>query len=316
MKAWLLDGQKGIGGLRPGDAPEPAAGEGKVVLDVHFAALNPADRYLAEGLYPAKPKWPHILGRDAVGTAGGQKRLVLRGEAGVNEPGTFAERVAVPVENLAEVPEGWTDEEAAGAALVYCTAYQALTTWGGLPPQGVVLVTGASGGVGVASIQLARAMGHTVVALSRGTSKRDRLIQLGAASVLDPTAADWRKQLKAAGRRVDLAIDNVGGPLFHELIETLADNGRLAVVGRLAGPVPSFNTASLIFRRIRVGGVSVGAYGSAEMRAAWEDVLRLLRKTGAKPLVDSVFPFDQLPQAFARLAEGPMGKVVLRVTSP
>src|SRR5580700_3637147 len=107
MKAWLLDELNGLEHLRLADAPDPVAGENEVILKVHYAGLNPADRYLAEGMYPGKPRLPHILGRDGIGTvtqmgAGvkdfrvGDRRLLLRGEVGVNLPGTFAERVAVP----------------------------------------------------------------------------------------------------------------------------------------------------------------------------------------------------------------------------
>jgi NADPH2:quinone reductase len=112
---------------------------------------------------------------------------------------------------------------------------------------------------------------------------------------------------------VDLAIDNIGGALLPEVIETLGDAGKVSLVGRLAGPVPSFNTAALFFRRIRLGGVAVGANTNAESRAGWQEVLLLLARTNARPLVDSVLPFDQLPQAFARMAAGPMGKVVINV---
>ena len=114
MKAWLIDGMNGMGALRLSEAPDPKAGKGEVVLDVRFAALNPADRYLAEGQYPGKPSMPHILGRDGVGVVSavgpgvdqiqiGDKRMVLRSEIGVSRAGTFAERVAVPVESLVEV---------------------------------------------------------------------------------------------------------------------------------------------------------------------------------------------------------------------
>jgi len=113
---------------------------------------------------------------------------------------------------------------------------------------------------------------------------------------------------------VDLAIDNIGGTLLPEVIETLGYGGRVSLVGRLAGPVPQFNTASMFFRRLKLGGVAVGAYQNAEARAAWGEVLELMNKTGARPLVDHVFPFDQLPAAFERLAQGPMGKVLLAVS--
>jgi NADPH2:quinone reductase len=326
MKAWLLDDFTGLTALRLGEAPDPIPQEGEAVLEVHYAALNPADRYLAERQYPAKPSLPHILGRDGLGTVVqlgpgvtglrvGDRRLILRGDVGGNRPGTFAQRVAVPAEGLIEVPPGWTEPEAAGAVLVYLTAYQALTMWGPLNAQATVLVTGASGGVGVAAVQLAAALGCTVLALSRNPAKQDRLRQLGATAVFDPADPHWRGAVKAAlgHRRVDLAIDSIGGKLLPQVVETLGDEGKVSLVGRLAGPVPEFNPASLFFRRIRLGGVAVGAYTNAESRAAWQEVLRLLALLDARPQVDSIFPFGQLPQAFARLAQGPTGKVVLKV---
>jgi NADPH2:quinone reductase len=326
MKAWLLDSTGSLDNLRLGEVPDPAPAAGEVVLDVEYAALNPADRYLAEGQYPARPSFPHILGRDAIGTVSavgqgvtnvkvGDRRLLLRSEIGVNRPGTFAQRVAIPVESLVPPPARWSAQQSAGAPLVYLTAYQALTNWGDLPP-GVVLITGASGGVGVASLQLARAMLHQVVGVSRDPGKSKKLLDLGASLVVDPADAQWVRKVKEhfKPQRVDLAIDNVGGPLFNQVLDTLGEHGRVSCVGRLAGPVPDFNTAALFFRRLRIGGIMVGAYTPAESRAAWARVLALLDETNAAPLVDSVHPFDQLKQAFAQLARGPMGKVALKVS--
>jgi NADPH2:quinone reductase len=325
MRAWLLDDFTGLGALRLAEVPDPQPGPNEVVLAVKFAGLNPADRYLAERQYPLKPALPHILGRDGMGTIlalgsgvkglePGMRRLILRSDIGGTRPGTFAEKVAVPVEDLAEIPAGWTDEEAAGAALVYMTAFQALTMWGPLAAASLVLVTGASGGVGVASVHLAAAMGCTVIGLSRDAEKSRKLLASGASAVFNPANPDWRKELKQhfAPRRVTLAVDNIGGKLLPEVIDTLGDQGKVSAVGRLAGPVPEFNTATLFFRRIRIGGVAVGAYTNAETREVWGQVLALLAKSAARPLVDSVFPLDQLLPAFDRLAKGPMGKVLLR----
>jgi NADPH2:quinone reductase len=328
MKAWLMDDFNGIGSLRLAEAPNPVPQPNEVILQINYAALNPADRYLAENLYPAKPRLPHILGRDGMGMVVevgsgvtgvrvGDRRAILRGQVGSNRPGTFAQRVAVPAQDLGEIPAGWSEPEAAGATLVYLTAYQALTMWGPLSSPAVVLVTGASGGVGVAAVQLAAAMGYKVLALSRNPEKSRRLEQLGAAATFNPEDSKWRQAAKTLlePRRVDLAIDNIGGKLLPEVIDTLGEQGRVSLVGRLAGPVPSFNTATLFFRRIRLGGVAVGGWTNAESRAAWQQIVELLARAGARPQVDKVFPFDQLPQAFERLERGPMGKVLLAVRS-
>jgi NADPH2:quinone reductase len=325
MRAWLLTEYGGLQNLRETEVADPVASAGDLVLDLQFAALNPADRYLAQGEYPARPAVPHVLGRDGIGIVSavgpevtdfkmGQQLLVIRGDTGVYRWGTFAEKVAVGSDSVATVPEGWTTEQAACASLVYLTAYQALTQWGELA-QSTVLVTGASGGVGVAGIQLAKALGHTVVALSRGNEKRGRLVDLGADQVVDPTDAEWTKSLLKMldGRRVDLAIDNIGGTLLPQVISVMGSHGRISLVGRLAGPVPQFNTAALFFRRLRMGGVAVGTYSRNEAHAAWKAVVELLGKTGATPVIDRAFSFEQLPEAFKRLAEGPMGKILLKI---
>jgi NADPH2:quinone reductase len=269
---------------------------------------------------------PHILGRDASGIitqlgAGvtefkvGDAVAILRSEIGVTRNGTFAELVAAPVDSIVPLPPSWTKQEAAGAALVYLTAYQALTMWGDMPESGVVLISGASGGVGVAAVQLAVALGHSALALTRSKSKGKTLIGLGAARSFDPQEADWPAQVKSflGKRRVDLAVDNIGGSGFSQMLEVLGDHGRVSCVGRLAGTVPDFNTASLFFRRLRIGGVAVGAYTREEAHEAWQHVLKLLARRGAKPLIDSVYAFDELPRAFEKLSAGPMGKVLIRV---
>lgn len=302
-------------------------GPGQVLIKTHLAALNPADRYLSEGEYPARPAYPHILGRDGVGTvlavgAGvdglsvGQNALLLRSEIGVNLPGMFAEQCLIPAESLVTVPPEWSAEQAAAAPLVYLTAYQAMTQWQDLPKSGVVLISGASGGVGIAAIHLARALGLTPVALSRNADKTPALIAEGAATVLNPQDKTWTDQLyKAHGKRpVVLAIDNIGGSLFPTLIDTLSQNARVSCIGQLAGPVPNFSPATLFFRRIQVRGTSVGAYTPAEARTAWSEIVRLLTTSNKRPLVDSTHPFADLPTAFARLAEGPLGKVLIRVS--
>lgn len=340
MRAWLLPGFTGIDSLRLQDAPEPAPGKGELVIALQYAALNPADRNLAMGQYPARPVFPHILGRDGVGTvlaigegvsgiAIGDTRLLLRSEVGVNLPGTLAERVAVKAEYTAHVPSGWPLEQAAAAPLVYMTAWQGLNQWGhetatvegpargktGVPKDAVVLITGASGGVGVAAVQLAHAMGYMVVALSRSEEKQRKLRDMGAAITLDQTDKNWTRSLKEqlGKRRVDLVLEQLGGAGFPQVIEVMNMWGKISVIGRLLGPVPEFNTATLFFRRLKLGGVAVSTFTNEEAVAAWEGSVKLLARTNAHPVVDRVFSFNEVPAAFRRLEEGPMGKVVVKI---
>jgi NADPH:quinone reductase len=316
--------------LQLSEVADPPCGPGEALLRIRFAALNPADAFLARAMYPANPPLPHILGRDGVGNVVavgpgvqnigvGDTVGVLRCDVGVSTWGTLAEKTAVPAASLAPVPKGWSLEEMASAPLVFLTAWQALTQWSdppAPPPAGsVFLVTGASGGVGIAAIFLAKSMNLTVIALSRSAEKGARLRALGADHVFDPSAPDLRKAVLSAiaPKKVDLALDNIGGPLFNEVIAMLGYGGRISVVGRSAGPVPEFNTASLFFRRNRIGGVAVSDYTREAAQAAWKEIVGRLDAMGKRPVIDRVFPFEETRQAFARLAQGPLGKVVIRV---
>ena len=169
MRAWLMDSYDGVEKLRLGEVADPHPGPGQVLLRVRLAALNPADAFLAQAMYPARPPLPHVLGRDGVGdilavgpgvqsARVGETVGILRGSTGIETWGTFAEKVVVPAANIVPVPRGWSLEETAGAPLVFLTAWQALTQWSDppAPPRAgsVLLVSGASGGVGTASVLL------------------------------------------------------------------------------------------------------------------------------------------------------------------
>jgi NADPH2:quinone reductase len=330
MRAWLLNAYDGVDTMRLAGVPDPKPAAGEVVLRTLFAGLNPADAFLALNQYPAKPKFPHVLGRDGVGEVlelgegvtgfkPGDRVGILRGATGVDLWGTLAEKVTIEASHLVPIPSGWTLEETAGAPLVYLTAWQALTQWTepAAPPApgSVLLITGASGGVGSACVLLGRSLGLTVIGLTRSAKKAEELKALGADFVFDPAARDLRKQVltSIAPRRVDIVVDMVAGPLFNDLIGLLGYGGRISVVGRSAGPVPEFNTASLFFRRNRIGGVTVSDYSAAEAQQHWQEIVRRLDALGKKPVVDGVFEFEDVKKAFARLAEGPMGKVLVRV---
>jgi NADPH2:quinone reductase len=330
MRAWLMNSYEGVEKLQLSEVADPQAGPGEVLLRMRFAALNPADAFLAQAMYPANPPLPHILGRDGVGDVlavgpgvdnvrVGDTVGILRCDVGVATWGTLAEKTVAPAASVAPVPRAWALEEMACAPLAFLTAWQALTQWSDPPAPpaagSVVLVTGASGGVGIGAIFLAKSMGLTTVALSRSAEKGARLEQLGADHVFDPASPDLRKAVLAAisPKKVDLAVDNIGGSLFNEVIAMLGYAGRISVVGRSAGPVPEFNTASLFFRRNRIGGVAVSDYTREAALATWSEIVRRLDAMGKRPVVDRVFPFAETKEAFARLAQGPLGKVVIRV---
>ncbi|HLI82935.1 MAG TPA: zinc-binding dehydrogenase [Bryobacteraceae bacterium] len=330
MRAWLMRSFEGVEKMELGEVADPQPGPGEALLRMRFAALNPADAFLAKAMYPANPPLPHVLGRDGVGevlaVGPGVENLkpgdtvgVLRCDVGVSVWGTLAEKTVAPAASLAPVPKGWSLEEMAGAPLAFLTAYQALTQWNDPPAPpvagSVVLVTGASGGVGIAAILLAKSMELTVVALSRSAEKGAKLKELGADFVFDPTDPGLRKLVLTAlsPKRVDIAVDNIGGAFFNEVIAMLGYMGRVSVVGRSAGPVPEFNTASLFFRRNRIGGVAVSDFSPPAAQATWQEIVDRLHAMKKRPVIDRVFGFEETKQAFARLAQGPLGKVVVKV---
>jgi NADPH2:quinone reductase len=292
---------------------------------VRYAALNPADRLLVEGRYPGAGALPLTVGRDGAGfvaDAGASTRfrkgdpaVVLRSEIGITKQGTLADLVVVPEDCLAPVPAGWSLQEAAAAPLVYLTAWKGLVTQGGLRRGESVLVTGASGGVGIASIQLAKALGARVIALSRDPAKRDQLLALGADAVLDDGAQDLFGQVarECSGPGPDIVIEHLGGKRIVEHMAMANMNGRIMVIGLLAGRSVELDLGMLLFKQVRIEGVHVGKFAPAQAQEAWSSLVAALNGAGAKPVIDRIFSMDQVQEAFARLSGGHLGKVLVEV---
>jgi NADPH:quinone reductase len=330
MRAWLMESYKRVEKLRLGEVADPEPGPGQVLLKMRYAALNPADAFLSQARYPARPSLPHILGRDGVGdvlaVGSGVQTIrvsepggILSSAAGVSAWGTLAEKTVVPAANIIPIPEGWSLEQTAGAPLVFLAAWQALTQWtdppAPPPADSILLVTGASGGVGIASVLLGKATNLTVVGFSREPEKGAKLKELGADFVFAPDDKSLRDLVNKsiAPKRIDLAVDTVGGPQFNDVVAMLGPRGRISVVGRSNGVVPEFNTATLFFKRNRIGGVSVGDYSADVAQGIWKNIVSRLNATRRRPVIDQIFPFEEVKPAFARLAQGPMGKVLVRV---
>jgi NADPH2:quinone reductase len=153
------------------------------------------------------------------------------------------------------------------------------------------------------------------VALSRSAEKGAQLKQVGADFVFDPSSPNVRAEVGKAisPKKVDLAVDNIGGAFFNQVIAMLGYGGRISVVGRSAGPVPEFNTASLFFRRNRIGGVAVSDFTPEAAQTTFREIVTRLDAMGKRPVIERVFALEDVKQAFARLGQGPMGKVVIRI---
>ncbi len=326
MRAWRFREFGDIVNLKLDDYPDPKPQEEEVLIRLKFAALNPADRLLVEGRYPGAGDLPLSVGRDgsgivekagsASGFSEGDSVVVLRSEVGITLQGTLAELVTVPARSVASLPESWTFEEGAAAPLVYLTAWKALFFQGTIKGGENVLVTGASGGVGVATVQLAKAAGARVVALSRDPDKRRRLEELGADAAVDSEADDMEAQVKEAfGGGADVIVENLGGPFIQSGIKLSTRNSRIMVVGLLAGRRAEIELGQLLFKQTRIEGVHVGKFTPDQARVGWSEVVEALDGAKASPLIDRVFAMDEVQEAFDHLAGGHLGKVLVAVGS-
>lgn len=323
MRSWRFHEFGDIENLKMEEVPMPEPGPGEALVRNRYAALNPADKFLVMGQYPRPGKPPFSVGRDACGLIEipadggrfkkGDEVIVLRSDIGITRDGTLAEYTAVPEESLAPLPEGWKPEEGAAGPLVCLTAWQALVDEGRIEPGNTALVTGASGGVGTAAVMLAHSLGAKVVALSRSEVKQARLRELGADLTYDTSDPNVVKLVKAGleGGQADVVVENLSGSFLQKTINMTARKGRICIMGLLAGFSSEIIIGTFMFKRIHIIGIAVGDYTADEAQDRWAKIVETLNKTGARPLVDRAFPFEQVQEAFDHLSAGPMGKVVI-----
>lgn len=327
MKAYLTEPPGGRAACHIADVPLLEGRADQALVSLRSVGLNPADAFQIDGRYPGGPKPPFIAGRDASGIvvkgdAGGRWQpgdavVLLQSSTTDLRNGTLCEQQWLAAENLAKLPAGWSLHEGAAASLVYLTAWKALNWPVALKPKQVVLVTGASGGVGLASVHLAAGLGATVVALSRSETKRQRLLEHGAHFVFAPDDAELKEKIAAAtGRQgVDVVVENVGGPMLTLAVRLLAVHGRVGVVGVLAGveailPIPSF-----MFKRASLNGILISDDTPPQTQAAWGKIVDILHQTGRRPVIDRVFPFAETSAAFEHLRGDIFGKVVVEIST-
>ena len=326
MRIWRFHEFGPIKNLQLEEIPAPDPGPDEALVELELAALNPADKFLVNKMYPRPGKPPMAVGRDGSGRVvksgnsgrfkEGDSVVVLRSEIGVRRDGTLAEYVTVPEESLAPLPDGWSFEEGAAAPLVHLTAWRALVHQGEIRPGQLVLVTGSSGGVGTAAIQQAKAFGCHVFAMSRKQEKREELLRLGADHVLDSSNPEqMEKEAKEilGQERVHLVLENLGGPFLQTSINLSAERARILVIGLLAGLKSEVVLGQIIFKQTRIEGVQVGAWTPEGAQIAWAGIVEKLQASNQRPVIDKVFPFEQVQEAFARLDQGPLGKVLVRV---
>jgi NADPH:quinone reductase-like Zn-dependent oxidoreductase len=312
-----IDPENPVSGLELGQVPDPEAPHGWTTVRLSAASLNHHDLWSLRGVGVTARDLPLILGCDGAGVDDQGNEVVIHsviGESGhgvgpderrsmLSEkyPGTFAERIAVPRWNLLPKPAELTFEEAACLPGAWLTAYRMLFTNAALSPGDTVLVQGAGGGVATAAVVLGSAAGFRVFVTSRDDVKRKRALALGAEAAFEVGAR--------MPQRVDAVLETVGAATWSHSVRVLKDGGRLVISGATSGTNPALGELQHIFyRELRVIGSTMGS--KKELGA----LIDFCVAKGVRPVVDSVFPLDDIHRAFARMERGDLfGKIVLTI---
>ncbi|SDE67832.1 NADPH2:quinone reductase [Mycolicibacterium neoaurum] len=319
MKALVAQELTGPAGLVYTDVEDPAPSDDAVIVDVGASGVCFPDLLLTRGEYQLRLEAPFTPGLEVAGTVRSAPVdsgfTVGQRVSGFTMIGGYAEQVAVAPDSLQPVPDGIDDATAVCLLGNYTTMFFALTRRGALQAGETVLVLGSGGGIGVASIQLAKALGAKVVAMVHRPDAMDFVAGLGADVVL-PLGDGWRQAVLDAtgGRGVDMVVDPVGGDAFDDAVRVLAPEGRLLVIGFAAGGIPTVKVNRLLLRNISVVGVGWGEFArvtpgaGAEMAAG----LSKLVEDGLRPPAPVRYPLSEGAAALQALADGKIhGKLVL-----
>ncbi len=312
--------------LRLEDVSSPPLGGGEVRIAVKAAGVNFADTLLVDGTYQVKPAFPFSPGLEAAGVvreAAPDVRELHVGQRvmAVATYGAFAEELVARASDVLPLPDELDFATAAAFPIVYGTAHLALAHRGRLRAGETLLVLGAAGGVGLAAVEVGKAMGARVIAAARGREKTALALSHGADETIDYEAEDLRERVKAltSGRGVDIVFDPVGSDLFDAALRALAWEGRLLVIGFAGRRIPQAPANLLLIKNISVIGVHWGAYRDRDADRLCQSLATLIewwRDGRLKPFVSHRLPLAQAAEALALLlARRATGKVVLDVSA-
>jgi len=309
-----------------GEMPKPTPKSGEVLLEVHAVSVNFVDLVMMSGSYQFKPALPFIPGKLPVGLVAAVGDGVTKFKPGdrallMAESSGFAEFAVMPENQCIKLPASLPFTEAASMALVYDTAYFALKDRGRIQPGETVLVLGATGGVGLAAIQLAKAFGAKVLAAVASKDKEDIVHTAGADAIIDLSVPDLHESLRAQvfaltdKKGVDIIVDMLGGDMFDAAVRALAWCGRLIVIGFASGRIPSLKMNYVLVKNIEVSGMQISDYRKrrpADMQAAFADIYALHAARKLKPLPTKVYPIEQFAEALRDIKDRKVrGRIVL-----
>jgi NADPH2:quinone reductase len=301
------------------DVPEPTPGPDDVLVEVHRVGISFPDLLLSKGEYQMKPDPPFTLGVDFAGTVvSGPGFEPGQRVAGVGGWGGAAELVASPAMFTFALPDNLSYDEGAALPMNYLTAQFALAERGNLRAGETVLVHGAAGGVGTATIQVAKGYGARTIAVVSTDEKAAIAKQAGADEVVPVDGfRDAVKEL-TGGTGVDVVLDVVGGDLFTDSLRSLATQGRLLVVGFAAGQgIPEVKVNRLLLNNVDVRGVGWGAYAMVRpgfMQQQWAELLPMMESGVVKPPVGRTYELEEFGQALTDMEERrTLGKSVVKI---
>jgi NADPH2:quinone reductase len=306
------------------DVPAPPMRESAVRVKIHAAGVNFGDTLLIAGQYQEKPPFPFIPGMEMAGIVTEVAPDVKHVKVGDRVLGSigrggYAEEVVADADSVHRIPDTMYFASAAGFPIAYSTSHGAFVWRARLKPGETVLVLGASGGVGLTAVEIAKAMGATVIAAAGGAEKLAVAKGAGADHLIDYTREDLRERVKAItqGRGVDVVYDPVGGDAFDQSLRSIAWEGRIIVIGFAGGRVPQIPANILLVKNIDVIGFFWGSYRRYKprlMQESLEQLLRLFAEGKHKPHVSHRLPLGEVAQALDLLkTRKSTGKVVLTV---
>lgn len=302
----------------------PEIKKNEVLLDVHAVGINFPDTLIIEGKYQFKPPFPFSPGGEASGVVSAVGEKVSDFKVGdrvmaLTGWGSCAEQVAVPAYNVLPMPDLMDFTTAAAFSMTYGTAIHALQQRGALQAGETLLVLGAAGGVGLAAVEIGKAMGARVIAAASSAEKLEVARQAGADELINYQTEDIRERLKTLtkGQGVDVIIDPVGGDLFETVFRSIAWNGRMLVIGFASGTIPALPVNLPLLKGAAVIGVFWGAFAQRQPQANVDNFQQLFTwyaQGKLKPLVSKTFALEDTGKAINTLAaRKAVGKLVIKV---
>jgi NADPH2:quinone reductase len=326
LKALLVREHGPIESLTLFDAPDPVPKPGEVVVDVRAASINFPDLLVIGGTYQKLPPRPFSPGKDFAGVVSAVGEGVTTCKVGDRvtaqiEFGAYAEKCAVRELNCHVIPDSMSFADAAAMGLTYLTAHFSLCERARYQRGEVVLVNGAAGGVGVAAVQIAKALGATVIASVSSEEKAALAKRNGADHIVRTDVADIRESFRkqvfdAVGKRgVDIIVDPVGGDIFDASFRTIAWSGRVVIVGFAEGRIPQIKAGILLVKNISLIGLQWSDYRDREphkVREVQKELFRMYEEGKLKPHVMAAYPIAEHQKALATVRDRKVvGKVVL-----